>query len=284
MGVARAELLEGRLDLLLLDVVIFLVLAAAWQSLPWKHALNQIKEDVANSLEIVSARLLNALVGVNRRVSCSSGQVLSVLVWNMLSLAVHVALGQTEIDDVDVVPCRVVAANQEVVWLNVSMNDSFFVDLFDTVYELLGDHQDSLEVELALASLEKVLKGWSEQVHDHHMEALVGHRVVRTDVVEAWHARFSSQLVDELALPEEHDVLLVLGCFFDLGGIELASLLLLDLEDLSEGSTAESLDDLEASFKDLLSFTQHYFDNFIIFSRCLLMWIELASTSVSLTL
>jgi hypothetical protein len=45
------------------------------------------------------------------------------------------------------------------------------------------------------------------------VELLVGHRVVGTDVVEAGHAGLAAQLVNEFALPEEHDVLLILSCF-----------------------------------------------------------------------
>ena len=41
--VTAAELLERRLDLLLLDVVVLLVLGATWQTLPWQLALQQVQ-------------------------------------------------------------------------------------------------------------------------------------------------------------------------------------------------------------------------------------------------
>jgi len=68
------------------------------------------------------------------------------------------------------------------------------------------------------------------------VEALVGDRVVRSNVVQIWHVGLASELVDELGLPEEHWVPLVLLCFFNLGSIELLGLLLLDLVDFSEST------------------------------------------------
>jgi len=173
--VAPAKLLERRLDLLLLNVVVLFILRAAWESLPGKLALEEVEEHVANSLEIVSPRLLNSLVGGNGGVPGGTSQVLAILVGDMLTLRVLVTLGEAEIDDVDVVTGRVLAANQEVVWLDVSVDDSLFVNLFDAFDELNCDHEDSFEVKVALARLEKVLEGRAEQVHHHHVELVVRH-------------------------------------------------------------------------------------------------------------
>lgn len=175
-------------------------------------------------------------MGGNGGIPCSSCQVLSIFVWDVHAFRVLVALGQSKIDNVDVIARCIRPANQEVVWLDVTMNEAFFVDLLDAADELDGDHEHSLEVELALAGLEQVLKGRSEEVHHHHMEALVGDRVVRSNVVQIWHVGLASELVDELGLPEEHWVPLILLCFFNLGCIELLGLLLLDLVDFSEGT------------------------------------------------
>lgn len=79
------------------------------------------------------------------------------------------------------------------------------------------------------------------------MEMLVRDRIVSADVVESRNAGFTAQLVDELALPKQHDVLLVLRCFLNLGRVELSSLLLLDFEDLTEGAATKFLHDFEAT-------------------------------------
>jgi len=44
--------------------------------------------------------------------------------------------------------------------------------------------QNSFEVELAFAGLEKILEGGAQKVHHHHVALLVGHGVVGADVVE----------------------------------------------------------------------------------------------------
>ena len=143
---------------------------------------------MANCLQIIASRLLNALVSVDGCVPGGSCQVLAILEWNVQSFTVHVALGQTEVNDVDIVAGGVISTDEEVVWLDVSVDDALLVHLFNAADELLGNDQDCLQVKLALASLEQVLKRWPKQVHDHHVEALVWHRVVSSDVVEAWHA------------------------------------------------------------------------------------------------
>ena len=130
---------------------------------------------MTNGLQIVSSGLLDTLVRSNRGVSGGTSQVLAILVGDVLTLGVLVALGETEIDDVDVVSGGVGAADEEVVRLDISVDDALLVHFFDTADELGGDHEDCLEVEVALARLEEILEGGSEQVHDHHMELVVGH-------------------------------------------------------------------------------------------------------------
>ena len=51
----------------------------------------------------------------------------------MLAVRVLVALGETKIDDVDVILVCVVAPNQEVVGLNVSVDNALFVDLLNSL-------------------------------------------------------------------------------------------------------------------------------------------------------
>ena len=58
--------------------------------------------------------------------------------------------------------------------------------------------------------------------------------------------------MDELAFPEEHGVLLVLGSLLALGGEELTGLLLLDLVNFSECSASKFLDNFETTIEDLL--------------------------------
>jgi len=55
---------------------------------------------------------------------------------------------------------------------------------------LPGDKQHCLQVKLPFAGLKQVLKGRSQKVHHHHVEMLVWHRVVSSNVVKPRHASF----------------------------------------------------------------------------------------------
>ena len=54
----------------------------------------------------------------------------------MLTIGTLVALGKTKIDDINGVLGSFGTANKEVVWLDISMDDSFFVDYFDSLDHL----------------------------------------------------------------------------------------------------------------------------------------------------
>jgi hypothetical protein len=51
----------------------------------------------------------------------------------VLSIRILVALGETEIDDEDVVLVLVVSSNQKVIRLNISMDNPLFVDLLNSL-------------------------------------------------------------------------------------------------------------------------------------------------------
>jgi hypothetical protein len=51
----------------------------------------------------------------------------------VLSIRILVALGETEIDDEDVVLVLVVSSNQKVISLNISMDNPLFVDLLNSL-------------------------------------------------------------------------------------------------------------------------------------------------------
>jgi len=75
-----------------------------------------------------------------------------------------------------------------------------------------------------------------------------------SDEVEVRNGRFTSELVDQLALPEQHNVLLMLHSFLNLSGEVLSCFLFLDLVDFPKGATSQLLNDLVPLFQDLLPF------------------------------
>jgi hypothetical protein len=88
---------------------------------------------VSNRLKIVSPRLLVADVRVNTCVSGSACQVFTLTEWNVLSIRILVALGETEIDDEDVILVLVISSNQKVIWLDISMDNPLFVHLLNSL-------------------------------------------------------------------------------------------------------------------------------------------------------
>lgn len=106
-------------------------------------------------------------VGVDRGIAGGTGQVLVLTVRDVeVGLGVAVLLGETEIDDIDLVS-TLADAHEEVVGLDVAVDEGLGVDVFDTRDELVGEEQDGLEGELPIAEVEEVFEGGAEQVEDH---------------------------------------------------------------------------------------------------------------------
>ena len=103
-----------------------------------------------NRLKIVPSRLLDALVRRDRRIPGRTSQIFAIFVWDVLALAVLIALGETEVNDVDAVTSSVSASDQEIVRLNIAMDDPLFMHLLDSLYQLSRDHQHRLQVEVCL--------------------------------------------------------------------------------------------------------------------------------------
>ena len=80
-------------------------------------------------------------------------------------------------------------------------------------YHLYCNVENSFEIELPPAFLEKVFKTLTEQVHDHHMEHLAILGLLVAHEVQEGNKGLAAQLVDEFGLPEKHDVLLHLDSF-----------------------------------------------------------------------
>ena len=139
-GVAAAELLQRRFDLLFLDIIVLLILWSTGQALPGQLTLYEVEKHVANCFQVVSPWLFNTFVSGYRGVPGRSCQVFAIFVGDVLALTVLVALCEAEIYDVDVVSTRFCASDQEIVWLDISVDDSLFMHFFDALDQLNGDH------------------------------------------------------------------------------------------------------------------------------------------------
>ena len=71
--------------------------------------------------------------------SCAS-KILAVLVGDVFTFTILVALRQAEVNDIDVVASSISTTNQEVIRFDVSVDDALLVDLLNTAYQLHCDH------------------------------------------------------------------------------------------------------------------------------------------------
>ena len=131
--VVQAKFVKGHLLLLTFDGIIFLVLRASWETLPRQRSSKEIKEDMTNSLQIVSTRLLVANMGADGGVSGRTCEVLALTEGDVLTLRVLVALCETEIDNENSVLGGLGATDHEVVRLDISVDNSLFVNFLNTL-------------------------------------------------------------------------------------------------------------------------------------------------------
>ena len=96
-------------------------------------------------------------MGVDGSVPSSTSQVLVLPVWNVeMSLGVSVLLGETEINDIDLVT-SLSDTHEEIVGLDISVNKVSRVNVLDSRNELIGEEKDSLEGELSVTEVEQIL-------------------------------------------------------------------------------------------------------------------------------
>jgi len=109
---------------------------------------------VANALEVVTSGLLLALMSSDRCVPCSSGQVLSILVRNVLTCAVLITLGEPKVDDKYLVSGRFRGANEEVIRFHITVDDPLSMNLLEVMHELYSDQKNGFQIDRTFARLE----------------------------------------------------------------------------------------------------------------------------------
>lgn len=99
---------------------------------------------MAYGLEIVTSRLFVTDMRVDGRITCCPCQVFAFSEWDVLPIRVFVTLCKTKVNDIDYVLGRFVIANEEVVWLDVSVNNSLIVDFLYALNHLNSNVQACL--------------------------------------------------------------------------------------------------------------------------------------------
>lgn len=101
---------------------------------------------------------------VDTRVSRRTRQILVLPVRNVqVGLGVAVLLGETEINHVDLVTA-LADTHQEIVGLDVAVNKVARVDVFNTRDKLIGEEENSLEGEFAVAKVEEIFEGGTPEL------------------------------------------------------------------------------------------------------------------------
>ena len=127
---AIAQVLDWSSLLLLSNLLVLLLVGGSLEALPWQPAAQEVHEDVAEGLEIITTRLFASQMGVDTHVSSGTGQRLAFPVRDMLlGLGVTVLLSHTKVDHMDDISALGAGAtDKEVVRLDVAVDEILLVD------------------------------------------------------------------------------------------------------------------------------------------------------------
>jgi hypothetical protein len=113
-------------------------------------------------------------MSIDTCITSSTSKVLVLTVWDVeMSFWVTVFLGQTEINDIDLV-ATFPNAHQEVVRFDVAVNERFGVNVLDTRDELIRQKQNGLQGEFAIAKVEQIFQAGSEKIKHHSIVVTFG--------------------------------------------------------------------------------------------------------------
>jgi len=153
--------------LLLHDFLVLLLLRIRPQALPWQAAAVEIHQNVADSLQIVTATLFDAQMCVNTGITRGTCQTLALPVWDvLLCFGVAILFRETEVDDVHLVG-PLTEADQEIVGLDIAVDEILGMHILHAINHLICQHKNGFQTELAIAEAEEVLQGRPQEV-DHH--------------------------------------------------------------------------------------------------------------------
>jgi hypothetical protein len=193
-------------------------------------------------------------VRVDGGITSSSGQVLVLPIRDVeVSLGVTVFLGQTEIDDIDLV-AALADTHEEVVGLDITVDEGLGVDVLDARDELIGQQKNGLQGELAVAEVEKILQAGSEEIKNHGIVVTLS-----AEPADKWDTNTSGErLVDT-------------GLIFELGVLGLDRLKL-DGNLFTRDDVGAEVDVTEAATSDLTTDAVLVADAKILWETCQYMF------------
>jgi hypothetical protein len=147
------------------------------------------------------------------------------------SLGVSESLGKPKIDHIDVV-LLFANANEEIVWLDISMQKVPRMDEFNSLEHLISKHKHCFERELAFAVVEEVLETGTQEIDDHHVVVSFN-----SEPVDVWNSNSSLQDAIELSLIQQ---LWMLGSYwFQFNSDFFVCFYVCAVVDVSKGTTAK---------------------------------------------
>lgn len=258
-----AKLLDCSLHLFLLYFGVLFSKSSHSQSLPGQRASQKVDKDIGQSLKVVSSGLLNSQVSIDGGISGCTCESFSILIRNVFLVWVHELFGQSKVKYKNSVLLSFVS-DGKIVWLDVSVDDSPWVNVFNSFEHLNGTHESCLKRELLLAFLKKWLQRRSQQVHDHYVLSWLSavELYLRNCLGYNWRLWMKPEI--DLALQVE---LLVSDInVLKLNGHSLLVNEINGLPDLTEGSLAQLLNETVLFTDNLvLGYGSHYNYNFFIF-------------------
>ena len=163
---------------LLHDAIVLLLLRRRFEPLPGQGAPAEVEHDVSQRFHVVPTGLFygrrqrgpgrhgehdrvpltHPQMGVDAGVPRRARQVLVLTVGNVeMGLRVPILLGQAKINHVDLV-APLADPHQKVVRLDVPVDEGLGMDVFNPGDELIGQQQDRLQGEFAVAKVEQILQ------------------------------------------------------------------------------------------------------------------------------
>mmetsp|Transcript_112186 Transcript_112186/g.302751 ORF Transcript_112186/g.302751 Transcript_112186/m.302751 type:complete len:209 (-) Transcript_112186:3-629(-) len=138
--------------------------------------------------------------------------------------------GHAEVDHPHGV-CTGIAADQKVVGLDISVEQTYLVHMLQAIHHLVSQAEHRLQPQALLAEVEQILERRSKQLRDHHVAKVLG--------LECMHERYAASALEQAASPEfSFQVLMVTLGRLHLDGNVLARLSVLAHEHFAEGPHA----------------------------------------------
>ena len=113
-------------------------------------------------------------MSVDTGIASGSRQILVLTVWDVkMSLWVSVFLGESEINDIDLVS-TLPNTHQKVIWLDVAVDKRFSMNVFNAGNQLVREKQHCLQGKFAVAEIEQILQAGSKKIEYHSIVITFG--------------------------------------------------------------------------------------------------------------